>query len=323
MGMLLTSPAGNDLPFDESLIEQGRNFNNKIWNAFRLIKGFDVDPNKLQPENNKLACAWFESRFNQQLAVINDLYSKYRMSEVLMTTYKLVWDDFCAWYLEMIKPDFVDGKAMPIDAKTLQQTINYFGNLLKLLHPFMPFITEELWHLIEDRKENDCILISPWPAEGKIDESILTGFAHASEVIQQIRNIRNQKGLSPKEQLQLIIKNDSTRNQQFDAIVQKSANLSRIESLNDKSQGALNFMVGTVEYFVPLAQSIDINTEKAKYVEELNYLKGFLESVNKKLSNEKFVANAKPEVIANERKKMDDAQTKIKMIEEQMAALSV
>jgi valyl-tRNA synthetase len=323
MGMLLTSPAGNDLPFDESLIEQGRNFNNKIWNAFRLIKGFDVDPNKLQPENNKLACAWFESRFNQQLAVINDLYSKYRMSEVLMTTYKLVWDDFCAWYLEMIKPDFVDGKAMPIDAKTLQQTINYFGNLLKLLHPFMPFITEELWHLIEDRKENDCILISPWPAEGKIDESILTGFAHASEVIQQIRNIRNQKGLSPKEQLQLIIKNDSTRNQQFDAIVQKSANLSRIESLNDKPQGALNFMVGTVEYFVPLAQSIDINTEKAKYVEELNYLKGFLESVNKKLSNEKFVANAKPEVIANERKKMDDAQTKIKMIEEQMAALSV
>jgi valyl-tRNA synthetase len=321
MGMLLTSPAGNDLPFDESLIEQGRNFNNKIWNAFRLIKGFEVDAAKIQPENNKLACAWFESRFNQQLAVINDLYSKYRMSEVLMTTYKLVWDDFCAWYLEMIKPDFVDGKSMPIDAKTLQQTILYFGNLLKLLHPFMPFITEELWHLIEERKENDCILISQWPAEGKIDESILSGFAHASEVIQQIRNIRNQKGLSPKEQLQLMIKAGSNRNQQFDAIVQKSANLSSIESLNDKPQGALNFMVGTVEYFVPLAQSIDINTEKAKYEEELKYLKGFLESVNKKLGNEKFVANAKPEVIANERKKMDDAQTKIKMIEEQMAGL--
>jgi valyl-tRNA synthetase len=322
MGMLLTSPAGNDLPFDESLIEQGRNFNNKIWNAFRLIKGFEVDAAKSQPENNKLACAWFESRFNQQLAVINDLYSKYRMSEVLMTTYKLVWDDFCAWYLEMIKPDFVDGKAMPIDATTYKQTITNFGNLLKLLHPFMPFITEELWHLIEDRKENDCILISQWPTEGKIDESILSGFGHASEVIQQIRNIRNQKGISPKEQLQLMIKADSTRNQQFDAIVQKSANLSNIESLNDKPQGALNFMVGTVEYFVPLAQSIDMDAEKAKYADELNYLKGFLESVNKKLSNEKFVANAKPEVIANERKKMEDAQTKIKMIEEQMAALS-
>ncbi len=321
MGMLLTSPAGNDLPFDESLIEQGRNFNNKIWNAFRLIKGFEVDAAKTQPENNKLACAWFESRFNQQLAVINDLYSKYRMSEVLMTTYKLVWDDFCAWYLEMIKPDFVDGKAMPIDAKTLQQTIHYFGNLLKLLHPFMPFITEELWHLIEERKENDCILISQWPSEGKIDDSILSGFGHASEVIQQIRNIRNQKGLSPKEQLQLMIKAGSNRDQQFDAIIQKSANLFAINLVEDKPQAALNFMIGTVEYFVPLSQSIDINTEKAKYEEELKYLKGFLESVNKKLSNEKFVANAKPEVIANERKKMDDAQTKIKMIEAQMAGL--
>jgi valyl-tRNA synthetase len=321
MGMLLTSPAGNDLPFDESLIEQGRNFNNKIWNAFRLIKGFEVDATKTQPENSKLACAWFDARFNQQLAVINDLYSKYRMSEVLMTTYKLVWDDFCAWYLEMIKPDFVDGKAMAIDATTYHQTITNFGSLLKLLHPFMPFITEELWHLIEDRKENDCILISQWPTEGKVDESILSGFAHASEVIQQIRNIRNQKGLSPKEQLQLMIKSGATRDKSFDAIIQRSANLSAIELVEDKPQAALNFMIGTVEYYVPLAQSIDINAEKAKYTEELNYLNGFLESVNKKLSNEKFVANAKPEVIANERKKMDDAQTKIKMIEAQMASL--
>jgi valyl-tRNA synthetase len=323
MGMLLTSPAGNDLPFDESLIEQGRNFNNKIWNAFRLIKGFEVEASKTQPENNKLACAWFESRFNQQLLVINDLYSKYRMSEVLMTTYKLVWDDFCAWYLEMIKPDFVDGKAMPIDAATYQQTVTNFGNLLKLLHPFMPFITEELWHLIEDRTENNCIMVSTWPVEGIVDEAILAGFTHASEVIQQIRNIRNQKGLSPKEQLHLSIKAGGKRNQLFDAIIKKSANLSEIELVEDKPQAALNFMIGTIEYFVPLAQSIDINTEKAKYVDELNYLKGFLESVNKKLSNEKFVANAKPEVIANERKKMEDAQTKIKMIEAQMAALSV
>jgi valyl-tRNA synthetase len=321
MGMLLTSPAGNDLPFDESLIEQGRNFNNKIWNAFRLIKGFEIDKNKTQPENSKLACLWFESRFNQQLEIINDLYSKYRMSEVLMTTYKLVWDDFCAWYLEMIKPDFVDGKALPIDEMTYHHTITYFGNLLKLLHPFMPFITEELWHLIEDRDENNCILVSSWPTTGVVNEDILSGFSHAAEVIQQIRNIRNQKGLSPKEQLQLIIKTGAARNVQFDAIIQKSANLSALISSNDKPQAALNFMVATTEYFVPLALSVDIETERMKYTEELSYLKGFLESVNKKLSNEKFVANAKPEVIANERKKLEDAQTKIKMIEEQIASL--
>ena len=321
MGMLLTSPAGNDLPFDESLIEQGRNFNNKIWNAFRLLKGFEVDENKAQPENNKLACTWFQSRFNQQLAVINDLYSKYRMSEVLMTTYKLVWDDFCAWYLEMIKPDFVDGKAMPIDAKTYHQTISYFGNLLKLLHPFMPFITEELWHLIEDRKDNNCIIVAQWPIEAIIDEHILDAFSHAFEVIQQIRNIRNQKGISPKAQLQLMIKTSAMDNSPLNAIIQKSANLSSIALVNDKPQAALNFMIGTVEYFVPMAQSIDIDAEKSKYQEELNYLKGFLESVNKKLSNEKFVANAKPEVIANERKKMEDAETKMKLIEEQLAAL--
>jgi valyl-tRNA synthetase len=320
MGMLLTSPAGNDLPFDESLIEQGRNFNNKIWNAFRLIKGFEVDTTKAQPENNQLACNWFESRFNQQLYVINDLYSKYRMSEVLMTTYKLIWDDFCAWYLELIKPEFIDGKALPIDAKTLQLTINYFGSLLKLLHPFMPFITEELWHLIEEREENDCILIAPWPKVGKIDESILSGFGHASELIQQIRNIRNQKGLSPKEQLQLMIKAGANRNSQFDAIIKKSANLSAIEQISEKPATALNFLIGTTEYFVPLSQSIDINKEKEKYTEELVYLKGFLESVNKKLGNEKFVANAKPEVIASEKKKLEDVKTKIKLIEAQLQA---
>jgi valyl-tRNA synthetase len=232
-----------------------------------------------------------------------------------------VWDDFCAWYLEMIKPDFIDGKALPIDAVTYQQTITNFGNLLKLLHPFMPFITEELWHLIEDRTESNSIMVAKWPVEGNVDEAILAGFTHASEVIQQVRNIRNQKGLSPKEKLQLMIKVDAKRNQLFDAIIKKSANLSVIEPVDDKPQAALNFMIGTIEYFVPLAQSIDISAEKVKYAEELNYLNGFLESVSKKLGNEKFVANAKPEVIANERKKMEDAQTKIKMIEEQLASL--
>jgi valyl-tRNA synthetase len=322
MGMLLTSPAGNDLPFDESLIEQGRNFNNKIWNAFRLIKGFEVDLNKPQPENSQLACIWFESRFNQQLEVINDLYAKYRMSEVLMTTYKLVWDDFCAWYLELIKPDFIDGKALSIDRKTYNHTIQYFGNLLKLLHPFMPFITEELWHLIEDRTENNSIMISHWPSQGKIDGLLLNQFNIAFEVIQQIRNIRNQKGISPKEQMQLFIKAGNQINfEELKSILKKAANLSSIEIVNEKPPTAMNFMIGTLEFFVPMAQSLDIEAEKNKYLEEISYLKGFLESVNKKLSNEKFVDNAKPDVIANERKKFQDAATKIKMIEEQLSAL--
>lgn len=321
MGMLLTSPAGNDLPFDESLIEQGRNFNNKIWNAFRLIKGFEIDATKAQPENSVLAGNWFESRFNQQLEVINDLYSKYRMSEVLMTTYKLVWDDFCAWYLEMIKPDFVEGKALPVDTATYQQCITFFGNLLKLLHPFMPFITEELWHLVENRKEKECILISSWPEQGKVDQELLQEFSKASEIIQQVRNIRNQKGLSPKESLQLYVNTQEELNLKFNSIIKKSANLSLIEKSNEKPASAHSFMVGTTEFFVPMAQSVDLEAEKMKYLAELNYLKGFLETVNKKLSNEKFVANAKPEVIANERKKMEDTQKKISIIQEQMAAL--
>ena len=243
------------------------------------------------------------------------------MSEVLMTTYKLVWDDFCAWYLEMIKPDFVDGKALPIDTITYNQTITFFGNLLKILHPFMPFITEELWHLIEDRSEKDCIVIANWPIVGSVDEEILLSFANASEVIQQIRNLRNQKGISPKETWQLFTKDSAERSQKFDAIIKKAANINSIEIISEKPIGAINFIVGTTEYFVPLSQSIDLNAEKLKYQTELSYLNGFLDSVNKKLSNEKFVSNAKPEVIANERKKMEDAKTKIKLIEEQLASL--
>lgn len=322
MGMLLTSPAGNDLPFDVSLIEQGRNFNNKIWNAFRLIKGFEVDSHKSQPANSQLACEWFESRFNQQLLLINDLYSKYRMSEVLMTTYKLVWDDFCAWYLEMIKPDFVEGKAMPIDAATYAKSITYFGNLLKLLHPFMPFITEELWHLIEDRKETDCLIVSKWPEPEKINHELLSGFTHAADIIQQIRNIRNQKGISPKETLQLLSRAAESRNTSFDSMILKLANLSHIQHGADKPAGAINFIVGTTEYFVPLTQSIDVKAEIAKYEAEIVYLNGFLESVNKKLGNEKFVANAKPEIIANERKKAEDAQAKLLIVKEQLASLA-
>ncbi len=319
MGMLLTSPAGNDLPFDVSLIEQGRNFNNKIWNAFRLIKGFELDSNKQQPETCARANVWFEARFNQQLQVINDLYTKYRISEALMTTYKLIWDDFCAWYLEMIKPDFIDGNALPVDSLTYNNVIHHFEKMLKLLHPFMPFITEELWHLLKERKEEDSIVIATWPAEQKINEKILNEFSIASEIIQQIRNIRNQKGYAPKLKLQLIVQ--PNHNTSFDTLICKLANLSKIEVFNEKPQSAYSFMVGTLEYSVPLNQSLDITAERQKYEIELNYLKGFMESVHKKLKNEKFMANAKPEIVANERKKMEDALTKVKIIETQLAQL--
>ncbi len=322
MGMLLTSPAGNDLPFDDSLIAQGRNFNNKIWNAFRLIKGFEIDANKAQPEVSKMACHWFDARFNQQLKVISDLYDKYRMSEVLMTTYKLMWDDFCAWFLEMIKPEFVDGKALPIDKTTYENALEYFGNLLKLLHPFMPFITEELWHLIQDRKADDCIIISEWPKAKDYDETLLNGFGHAIEVIQQVRNTRNQKGISPKEKLDLIGKNIAGKNDRYNVVIAKLANLNEIKSGADKVAGAFSFIVNKTEYFIPLASNIDAAAETEKLNSELIYLKGFLESVNKKLGNEKFVANAKPEVIATENKKKEDALTKIKLVEEQLAGLN-
>ena len=322
MGMLLTSPAGNDLPFDESLIEQGRNFNNKIWNAFRLINGFEVDSTLAQPETSSLACKWFEARFNQQLAVIDDLYAKYRMSEVLMTTYKLVWDDFCAWYLEMIKPNFVDGKAMPIDAVTDAKAKEYFGKLLQLLHPFMPFITEELWHLIADRAENDCIVISSWPTPEKSDETLLNEFTNAAEVVQQIRNIRNQKGISPKEKLPLFVKSDLAATNIFNSTIQRLANLTDITTALNYEGASIPFMVGKTEYLIPMSNAIDAEAELLKLQEELKYLNGFLDSVNKKLGNEKFVANAKPDVIANEKKKQEDAQSKIAVIESQIAALS-
>lgn len=321
MGMLLTSPAGNDLPFDESLIEQGRNFNNKIWNAFRLIQGFESSVQIAQPEHCKLACHWFEQRFNQQLQIINQLYSKYRISEALMATYKLVWDDFCAWYLEMIKPEFIDGKAQAIDDITYQQSIKYFGDLLKLLHPFLPFITEELWHLLQERKENECIIVAEWPQETAPNELLLNEFQVASEIIQHIRNIRNQKGISPKEALELMVKENIKELNIYQSIIKKLANIKQITEVKEMPQGAVNFMVNTYEFFVPLLTKLDSEAEKQKLHEELNYLMGFKESISKKLNNEKFMANARQEVIANEHKKMDDTLTKIKLIEDQLANL--
>lgn len=323
VGMLLCSPAGNDLPFDESMCEQGRNFSNKIWNAFRLINGWEVDPNTKQSEGNRIAIQWFEAKFNEQLESINDLYSKYRMSEALMTTYKLVWDDFCAWYLEMIKPEFVDGKSLPIDKETYDATIIFLEKILKVLHPFMPFITEEIWHLIAERNEKDCIIVAEWP-ETKIENiEIIKHFEIVMEVITNIRNIRKQKNISPKEKLQVFEKvNQGEIVKTYDSIIIKLCNLSSFEYVTVKVDGAISFLLKHAEFYVPLLQNIDVDAEKERLTKELEYNIGFLKSVQTKLANAKFVANAKPEMVANEKKKQDDAEAKIKAIEEQLSGLN-
>lgn len=321
VGMLLCSPAGNDLPFDESMCEQGRNFSNKIWNAFRLINGWEA-ASVQQPEANKIAIQWFDAKFNEQLEIINDLYSKYRMSEALMTTYKLVWDDFCAWYLEIIKPEFVDGKSLPIDLETYNSTITFLENILKVLHPFMPFITEEIWHLLKARNEKDCVIVAEWPKFTGSEWNIVKHFEVVMEVITNIRNIRKQKNISPKEKLQLFEKvNQGNVIKTYDDIIIKLCNLSSFDYVSAKVEGASSFVLKHAEYYVPLSQNIDIAAEKERLSKELEYNKGFLKSVQVKLANEKFVANAKPELLENERKKQSDALAKIKAIEEQLEGL--
>ncbi len=323
VGMLLCSPAGNDLPFDESYCEQGRNFSNKIWNAFRLISGWELDKKKTQPQANRISTEWFEARFNQQMTEIEHLYSKYRISEVLMCSYKLIWDDFCAWYLEMIKPEFVDGKSAPIDQLTYEATIGFLEKLLKVIHPFMPFITEEIWHLISERGEKDCILIAEWPKAGAANPDLLANFEIASEVITNIRNVRKQKNISPKEKLSLYFKGSQTAaDSLFEEIIIKLSNLEAYQSADSFPSNATTFIVKQYEYAVPLLQTMDLGAEKDRLVKELEYNNGFLSSVQKKLANERFVQNAKPEILAAENKKKSDAEAKIKAIEAQLAGLS-
>lgn len=320
VGMLLCSPAGNDLMFDESYCEQGRNFANKVWNAFRLIKGFEVDQVS-QPESSKAAITWFENKLSEQLEIINDHYSKYRMSDALMTTYKLVWDDFCAWYLEAIKPDFIDGKAQPIDKATYDATINYLESLLKIMHPWMPFITEEIWHLIKQRDAKDCVIIAEWPKTNDKDSKLLAEFEVSKDLVATVRNVRAQKQLSPKEKLEVIEKSQATHSY-FDNTVIKLANLSSYSYTKEKVEGAFSFQIKTTEFYIPLSTNLNKEDEIERLSKELEYNKGFLLSVQKKLANEKFVANAKPEVIAVERKKESDALSKIKNIEDQLAILN-
>ncbi|WP_411274420.1 valine--tRNA ligase [Daejeonella sp.] len=319
VGMLLCSPAGNDLMFDEAYCEQGRNFANKIWNAFRLVKGFEVD-DKL-PNTNQQAIAWFESSFNQALTEIEDNYKQYRLSESLMGIYKLVWDDFCAWYLEMIKPAY----QQPIDSETYQITIQYFERILKLLHPFMPFLTEELWHdeLFGVRAERECCIVAPYPVAGMVNSGLLQDVQIIKQAVSEIRNIRNIKQISPKESLTLAIKANSTiEYKNYLNIISKLGNIGDLGMVDEKVSGAASFIAGTDEFFVPLADSLDLDAEKERLEKELDYLKGFLKSVEAKLSNERFVQNANATVVENERRKKDDALSKIKILDDSLAGLN-
>lgn len=319
VGMLLCSPAGNDLMFDESYCEQGRNFANKVWNAFRLIKGFEVG-NGTQPASSKAAISWFENKLMEQVEIINDHYSKYRMSDALMSTYKLVWDDFCAWYLEAIKPEFIDGKALALDKITFEATIGFLEQLLKIMHPWMPFITEEIWHLLKERSDMDCIIVASWPKIKAPDSKLLKEFEVVKELVTQIRGLRQQKQISPKEKLE-VFERSEVGHSTFDEVVVKLANLSAFNYTKDKVDGAVAFMILSTEFFVPFATNINAEEEKARLSKELDYNKGFLKSVQIKLSNEKFVANAKPDLIALERKKESDALNKITSLEEQLKHL--
>ena len=318
MGMMLAAPAGNDILFDEALCEQGRNFCNKIWNAFRLVQGWQVDDNAAQPETARLAVEWFDAKLRQSAAEIADLYSKYRLSEALMEVYHLFWDEFSSWFLEMVKPAY----GSPIDKATYQSVLGAFDHLLHLLHPFMPFITEELWQHLTERKAGESIMVSPQtiaaPAEG--DDAILANVEIVKNVVAGVRAIRNTKNISPRETLDLqVIGTDPVP--AYDCIIVKMANVSGVTTTENKGEGVSSFMVGTTEYAVPLGGLIDVEAELAKAEAELKHLEGFLNGVKKKLQNERFVNNAPAAVVELERKKQSDAESKIATLKETIASL--
>ena len=318
VGMMLTAPAGNDLPFDEALCEQGRNFCNKMWNALRLVKGWNVDANIAQPDTAKMAVKWFEQRFYQVLQETNDNLDKYRLSDALMGIYKLVWDDFCSWYLEMVKAPM----NQPIDAVTYNATVSFFENLMKILHPFMPFITEDIWHLLQERQDGDDIIIAQQPKQQNVDNEILNQFIFTQDVINNIRKIRAEKNISMKEAIELIVVDkEGNVNKEFDSVIMKLCNVSSVNYVTENPQDAFGFLVKAVEFFIPVTDNIDTEAELKKLEEELKYAQGFLKSVEAKLSNEKFVNGAPAAVVDKERKKKSDAEAKIKVLEQQIAAL--
>ncbi|MCX6250503.1 MAG: valine--tRNA ligase [Bacteroidetes bacterium] len=319
VGMLLCSPAGNDLLYDEGLIEQGRNFCNKIWNALRLVKGWEVDESLKQPENNRISIEWFNAVLSSTIVNINDLFENYRLSEILMTIYKLVWDDFCSWYLEMIKPAY----QKPIDKVTYETTIGYFDQIVRLLHPFMPFITEEAWHILKERQDDETIMHAPMPKAGEFDKELIKKFAVAEEVIIAIRNIRKEKNIAFKEPIPLCIRKNlgEIPDLTFDPVVVKLCNLSELSYTEEKISAGVSFIVRNTEFYIPLTHSVDKEAEIRKLEEELSYTRGFLQMVMKKLDNKKFTEGAPEKVVEAERRKQADAEGKISVMEEQIRSL--
>jgi len=313
-GMLSCAAAGNDLLFDESSCEQGKNFCNKLWNAFKLVKGWEIDETIPQPESAKMGIDWFNAQFNQTLSTIEDHYSKYRLSDALMDTYKLIWDDFCSSYLEIVKPAY----QKPIDKATYEQTVANFERLLTVLHPFMPFVTEELWQNLAIRKDGESLMMSNFPKATETDNSLIDEFNFALQVVTEIRTIRKQKNIPNKDQVELFVKTNQETNKRFDAVIIKLTNLSALNYTPEKMDNAFSFVVKSNEYYIPISENVDVEAERVKIQKELEYTLGFLKSVNGKLANEKFVNNAPEQVLAIERKKQAEAEAKIKVLEEQL-----
>jgi len=321
VGMLFSSPAGNDLLYDEALCEQGRNFNNKIWNALRLVLGWQTDASLPQPQSSKIAAEWFREKLNQSLQSFEDNFDKFRISDALMDIYKLIWDDFCSWYLEMIKP----GYQKPVDPLTRSITIGFFEKLMKILHPFMPFITEEIWHHLAERNEEDNIIISKFPATEDFDSTLINRFEFSKEIINAIRSIRADKGISPREELQVYYAGNNPDDLEslrlFKPVISKLSNLSDLSPSAGKVEGAITFVIKSAEFSIPLGSRINVEEEITKLETELQYSKGFLESVVRKLSNENFVSRAPENVINAERKKQADTEARIRILEDQITSL--
>lgn len=314
MGLMLSAPAGNDIFFDKKLCENGRNFCNKIWNAFRLVKGWEVSEDAAQPESARLAVEWFGSKLSRAIEEVNDSFSKFRISEALMTIYRLFWDEFSSWYLEMVKPDY----QKPVDRKTLDATLGYFDSLLRMLHPFMPFITEELWQHLSERREGESIMYALMPAAQETDDRVLADMEIAKEIVNGVRGVRASRNIPNRDKLTLNVVNSEIPDKE---VIVRLAGLDSIGDVTEKDPAAASFMVGTTEFNVPLSNNIDVEAEIAKLTKELDYLEGFKASVNKKLMNERFVNNAPAAVVEGERKKLADAETKIASITATLAAL--
>ncbi|MEY4109959.1 MAG: hypothetical protein RLZZ46_313, partial [Bacteroidota bacterium] len=323
MGMLVCSPSGNDLLFDESLCEQGRNFSNKLWNAFRLISSWKTDRSLAAGETSVMAAEWFAARLKQQFVLIDDHYEKRRISDALMLTYKLIWDDFCSIYLELVKPEYREGEPVFIDETTLKLTLDYFERLLGLLHPFMPFITEELWHLVRERAEGEDLIISAWPVREEADSSVITLMDQALNCVQEIRNIRNQKNIALREKLHVFVQYhaDDRDLKRAESVMQKLAGLGGIEEGVKEGAGFAAVLISKSSFRIDLGAYLNPDEEKARIISEMDYLKGFLESVNKKLGNERFVQNAKPEVVEMEKRKRIDAESKLESLHQQLELL--